>query len=137
MSFHSKQNRFPIQPTITFRNMDIAYKSASKLLGIHITENFKWNAHVRSSSLKLNKVSYLIKSLTEIMSSYMIRSINHSKFQSLLRYGIIFWRADNASIPIFKLQKRVIRIMCGLDTGTSCRQLYKDNKILTVTSLYI
>jgi hypothetical protein len=40
MSFHSKQNRFPIQPTITFRNMDSAYKSASKLLGIHITENF-------------------------------------------------------------------------------------------------
>jgi hypothetical protein len=46
--------------------MDIAYKSESKLLGIHIRDNVKWNAHVRSSSLKLNKVSYLIKSLTEI-----------------------------------------------------------------------
>jgi len=53
MSLHSKQNRFPIQPKITFRNMDIAYNSESKLLGIHITENTKWNAHVRSTSLKL------------------------------------------------------------------------------------
>jgi len=27
MSFHTKQNRFPIKPRITFRNMDIAHKS--------------------------------------------------------------------------------------------------------------
>jgi len=46
--------------------MDIAYKSELKLLGIHITDNLKWNAHVCSSSLKLNKVLYLIKSVTEI-----------------------------------------------------------------------
>ena len=27
--------------------------------------------------------------------------------------------------------------MCGAGTGTSCRQLFKDYKILTVTSLYV
>lgn len=62
----------------------------------------------------------------------MKRSIYYSKFQALLRYGIIFWGADNESISIFKLQKRVIRIMGGVGTGTSCRQLFKDYKILTV-----
>jgi len=31
----------------------------------------------------------------------MMRSIYHSHFQSLLRYGIIFCGADNESIPIF------------------------------------
>ena len=67
----------------------------------------------------------------------MIRSIHHSKLQSLLTYGIIFWGGDNESIPIFKPQKSVIQIMCGVDTATSCRQLFKDYKILTVTSLYI
>jgi hypothetical protein len=41
MSFHTKQNRFPIRPKITFRNMDIAYKSESNFLGILITES--WN----------------------------------------------------------------------------------------------
>jgi len=67
----------------------------------------------------------------------MIRSMYHSKFQSLLRYGIIFGGADNESTPIFKLQKSIIQIMCGVDTGTSSRELFKDYKILTVTSLYI
>jgi hypothetical protein len=41
ISFYTNQNRFPIRPRITFRNMDIAYKSESKFLGIHNTENFK------------------------------------------------------------------------------------------------
>jgi len=59
--------------------------------------------------------------------SCKIRSIYHSKIQSLLKCGIIFFRgggADKASI--FKLQKSIVQIMCGLDTGTSSRQLFKD-----------
>ena len=90
----------------------------------------------------------------------MIRSFYHSKFELLVRYGIIFWGADNEIIPVFqlqkrviwsvcvagrgtscrqlfKLQKRVICSVCGAGTGTPCRQLFKDCKILTVTSLYV
>jgi hypothetical protein len=92
MSFHTKLNRFSLRPNITFRNMDVAYKSESKFLGIHVTESLKWKARVCSLSLKLSKVSYLIKSPKDIMSSCMIRSIFHSKFLSLLRYGTIFFR---------------------------------------------
>jgi hypothetical protein len=39
-SFHTEQNRFPVTPKVAFRNMDIAYKSERKFLGIHITKNF-------------------------------------------------------------------------------------------------
>ena len=67
----------------------------------------------------------------------MIRCFYHSKFELLVRYGIILWGGDNESIPIFKLQKRVIQSMCGAGTGTSCRQLFKDCKILRFTSLYV
>jgi len=116
--------------------MDIAYKSESKFFGIHITKNLKWMAHVLSLSLQVSKVLYLIKSLKKIMSSCMIRSIYHSKFQSLLRYGTIFWWWDNENIVILKLNKGVIR-MFGVGTGTSCRQLLKDYKTLTVTFWYV
>jgi len=72
-----------------------------------------------------------------IMGLDMIRSFSHSKSELLVIYGIIFREADNESVPIFKLQKRVIRSVCGVGTGTSCRQLLKDCKILTVTSVYV
>jgi len=81
-------------------------------------------------------VCYIIKSLQGIIGLGMI-SFYHSKFESLVRYGIIFLGADNEILPIFKLQKRVIQSMCGAGTRTFCRQLFKDCKILTVTSLYV
>jgi hypothetical protein len=70
------------------------------------------------------------------MGSGLIRSLYQSKFESLVRYGIIFGGVENESISIFKLQKRMIRLMCGVGKSTSCRQ-FKDCKILTVTLLHV
>ena len=67
----------------------------------------------------------------------MIKSSHHSKFESLARYGIILWGAERESIVIFKLQKRVIRTVCGVGRDTLCRQIFKDCKLLTITTVYI
>jgi len=89
-----------MRPKITYRNTDIAYKSDTKFLGIHITENLKWITHIRTLRLQLSKVRYVIKSVQGIMG--MI-SFYHSKFESLVRYGVIFCWADNESVPIFTI----------------------------------
>ena len=136
MSYHTKQSRFQMRSKITYRYTDIAYNSDTKFLGIHITENLKWTTHISILRLELSKVCYITKSVQAIMGLGMI-SFYHSKFESLVRYGIIFCWAENESIPTFKLQKRVIRSMCGAGTSTSCSQLFKDCKILTITSLYV
>jgi hypothetical protein len=108
MSFRSKQMGLPSRLKVTFKNLDIAYKSELRFLGFCITENLKWDAHIRALSPKLCKVIYIIRSLKEIISHYMIKSIYYSNFQASLRYGIIFWGGSSESKPIFKLQKRVI-----------------------------
>ena len=71
---------------------------------------------------------------------YMFRmlrpSILRSSYVQAGRYSIyahVVCRSGSSS----KLQKRVIQSMCGAGTGTSCRQLFKDYKILMVTSLYV
>jgi hypothetical protein len=137
VSNHTKQSRFLMRPKITYGNTDIAYKPDAKFFGIRFIENLKWTTHIRILRLQLSKVCYIIKSVQGIIGLGMIRSFYHSKFESLVRYGIIFWGADNEILPIFKLQKRVIQSMCGAGTHTFCRQLFKDCKILTVTSLYV
>jgi hypothetical protein len=77
--------------------MDITYKSELQFLGIYITENLKWSIQIKSLSPKLSKVCYVIKSLKEVMSPCMIRSIYYAHFHALLRYGIIFCGGDNES----------------------------------------
>jgi len=49
----------------------------------------------------------------------------------------MFWGNSSQSSVIFKMQKRVIRIIIGYGYGESCRELFKELKILTLSSQYI
>jgi hypothetical protein len=46
MHFHTKQNRLPVRPQVTFKDMDIVYKAELSFLAIYITGNLKWNTQV-------------------------------------------------------------------------------------------
>jgi hypothetical protein len=49
----------------------------------------------------------------------------------------MFWGNSSHSSVIFKMQKRVIRIIMGCGYRESCRELFKELKILTHSSQYI
>ena len=61
------------------------------------------------------------------------------EFQSLMRLELLFWgRAYfEQTNRIFKIQKRAIRIIVGINTKSSCRKVFKELNILTLPSLYI
>jgi hypothetical protein len=81
----------------------------------------------------------MIQSLKESLSLYLIQNIYFAKFHSLLRFGILCWRVSGCELTsrIFRIQKRVIRLMTGVNPVTSCRQIFKELRILTIDSLYI
>jgi hypothetical protein len=54
-----------------------------------------------------------------------------------MSYGIIFWGNSHHSANIFKIQKRIIRIIANKGKCDSCRQLFKTLQTLTVPSQYI
>jgi hypothetical protein len=64
-----------MEPQIKFRKIDIAHKSETKCLGMHVGKHMDWNAHIKSLSSKLNKACYMIKSLKHATSPLVIRSI--------------------------------------------------------------
>ena len=139
MSFYNKHEVHTVKPKVTINKMELNYITETKFLGIHITESLKWNSHVKVLASKLCKVSFMIKSLRETLSTNMIRNLYFTKFQSLLRFGILLWGGvgGESNKKIFLLQKRVIRVMAGVNSRTSCRQLFKESNILTLSSLYI
>jgi hypothetical protein len=52
-------------------------------------------------------------------------------------YGIIFWGNSSFSMQIFRIQKKVIRVMSGLRPRDSCKEAFKDWGILPLQSQYI
>jgi hypothetical protein len=67
-------------------------------------KRLKWNSHVQSLASKLSEVSFVIKSLKEILSTNMIRNIYFTKFQSF--YGLVYYAGGHWG----ELNVRIIRI---------------------------
>jgi hypothetical protein len=84
MSFYNKHKEHMVKPKVTINKMNLNYTTETKFLGIHIIESLKWNSHVKVLASKLSKVSFMIKSLRETLSTYMIQNLYFTKFQSLL-----------------------------------------------------
>ena len=91
MLFHLNKTCNLIMPTIVFKNVEIRYTFEFKFLGINISNFLIWNTHIQFLCSQLNKVSYLISSLSGDLSLFMLRNIYFTKFQFLIRYGIILW----------------------------------------------
>jgi hypothetical protein len=58
-------------------------------------------------------------------------------FHSVINYGLICWGNSTNVQRVFRVQKRVIRIMSGVGMGTSCRGLFRKHNILPVACQYI
>jgi len=54
-----------------------------------------------------------------------------------MSYGVIFWGNSHLSNNIFKIQKRIIRIIINKGKHDSCQNLCKQLQILTLPSQYI
>jgi len=55
----------------------------------------------------------------------------------VLQYGIIFWGNSTHAHQVFKLQKRVIRVMSGVGPRSSCRSLFRKLNILPIACQYV
>jgi len=94
-------------------------------------------AHICYLCDSLSKNVFIIKSVKNIFSSHVLWNIYFAYFHSRLRYGIILWGGAKESVKVLQIQKKVIRLITGLKRLESCRQKFKYNRILTVTSMYI
>ena len=71
-----------------------------------------------------------------IMSSEALRMIYIAYVQSVISYNIIFWGNAVYTNSIFKIQKRIIRVIMN-SSSNSCCELFKKLNMLPVQTQYI
>jgi len=96
-----------------------------------------WKNHIDKLLPKLSSACFVIRSVLSHCNTTTIKMIYFAYFHSILEYGIAFWGNYNESVKVFKLQKRVIRLMTGNNVRTSCRPLFPRLGIMTLSSQYI
>jgi len=71
------------------------------------------NTHIKKFSPKLSSACFAMRAVKPFMSPQMLKAIYYSYFHSIISYGVIFWGHTAPSTRVFRLQKRIIRIMTG------------------------
>jgi exonuclease III len=136
MHFVTKPN-LAVDFQISYKTDIISTTNSTNFLGLTLDSSLTWKLHIEHLSSKVNSACYLIRSLRSIISRKNLKIIYFSYVHSIMTYGIIFWGSSSLSEVIFKLQKRVIRIMMHVDNRQSCRELFKKLNILPLQSQYI
>jgi len=115
-------------------NKQISIISNSKFLGIHINDTINWKNHIDYNLPKLSTACHAMRIIKPYMSLKTLKIVYHSTFNSFISYGLPFWGTSPHSKKIFRMQKRIVRIMMGCRRLASCRNLFKNLKILPLVS---
>lgn len=111
-------------------------------------ENLNWNWHSEELLKKLSSACFALKTIKKLTNLKTAKLSYYANFESHLRYGIEIWGGTSASnlTRLFKLQKRAIRIIIGLEkkrqsdnsySKPHCKPHFIKHSILTLYSLYI
>ena len=132
-NFISKNNN-QLKMDIVYDNKSISVVTYTRFLGLTVNCSLTWTNHIDLLTKKLISTCYLIRNIKPYLSISALKMIYHFLFHSIMSYGIMFWGNSPHSPVIFKMQKRVIRILMGIGYKESCRGLFKELKILTLSS---
>jgi hypothetical protein len=102
-----------------------------------LDNTFSWKTRIDTVVPKLSSVCFAIRTIKPVLSQESLKMIYYSYFHSVMTYGLIFWGNYCYSNIIFRLQKRIIRIMVGIRARDSCREYCRELKIVPLQSQYI
>ncbi|KAI5641205.1 endonuclease-reverse transcriptase domain-containing protein [Phthorimaea operculella] len=121
----------------SFQNIPLNCVDTSNLLGLEIDTYINWKPHIQKIASKLSRFTYALSELKKTTNQTTATSAYYAYANSWLSYGIILWGNSTDVKDLFKLQKRCIRIITNISQDESCRPHFRQQNILTLTSMYI
>jgi len=136
LQFNTKNSREYVLK-LNYQGNYVKSSPHTKFLGLIIDDSLSWKAHIDQTMCKLNTACFVIRSLQAIMSTETLRMVYFAYVHSIMSYRIIFWVNQPYSEKIFKIQKRVMRIITNSRMRDSYRELFQRLEILPLYSQYI
>lgn len=109
----------------------------TKFLGMYIDSTLTWDKHVEHLCKRLNSVCYSLRVLSKYVELKPLLSVYFANFESLIRYGVVFYGDSRDIEKVFIIQKRALRVVLQLQIQESCRGKFKAHNLLTLSGIYI
>jgi len=136
MHFTTKNNPSNIFDII-YKDKKLTTVDSIKFLGLTLDNSLSWKKHTEAIVPKLSASTFAMRIVQPFLSLGSLKLMYYSYFHSVLTYGIIFWGNTPHSNAVFRMQKRIVRIMVGVRNRDSCREYFKRLEILPLQSEYL
>ena len=121
-------------PTIILNNTQIEIVENFNFLGININKSLKWKPHVDNISNKILKYTAVIKRTKAFIPYHILVTLYKSLVLPILYYGILLWGTQ--SERLYRLQKRIIRIITNSYFIAHSEPIYKSLNLLKLPDMY-
>ncbi|MCU7800226.1 MAG: hypothetical protein KZQ70_08805 [gamma proteobacterium symbiont of Lucinoma myriamae] len=135
MLIASRQKRSSMKDntlSLKYNDIDLQITSSDKILGVHIDENLKWNAHFQFVAKKVSSYLWLLSQIRSYLSIEHRLLFYNSYIRTHFDYCSIIWgNSSNFNVSkITKLQRRACKIILG-NEYTSLEEARTRLKILS------
>lgn len=137
MLFKSKNKRVTFTDSIRIGVDRIELVKSIKLLGIYFQENMLWDDHVVHVKSKISKVIGMLRRHSYVLPVKAKLTIYNSLFSSYVSYCYLVWGTTSQQNlnTLFVLQKRIIRIIEGVDNYSFTDYLFHKYGIAQIHDL--
>ena len=110
----------------------------TKFLGVIIHQNLSWQAHIKAISSKIAKSTGIIIKSRQFFLSNTLCTLYNSLILPYLQYCSIIWASTYSSHlqPLFRLQKKALRIITHSPPRAHTYSLFNKFKILNIFNIY-
>lgn len=110
---------------------------SAKFLGLWVDSRLSSTTQVEEISKKLSTSLFALRKMMTIGTHESAKAVYHGYFHSVMAYGVLVWGLSHQWRRVFTLQKKALRIIFEINSGESCRSVFKREKILTFPCVYI
>ena len=103
-------------------------------LGLVINETLSWNNHVDKVSNKISKYVGILCRLRHYLPPNIMRMIYCSMVQTHLNFSLLAWGFQTNRI--YKLQKKIVRILCDAKYNAHTEPLFKSLSLLKIEDMF-
>ena len=128
---------YQTRTNINYEGNTIPNLTSTKFLGLIVDETLSWNEHIDSAAKKLCSASYIVRNLKHSVSPTTMKTLYYAYIHPIISHGIIFWGRASKVTKLFTLQKRIVKIITDKKPRDSCRDAFRNMKILTLFSQYL
>jgi hypothetical protein len=136
MEFVTKSSSL-IDLHVVYKNKEIANTCNTKFLGLTLDNTFSWKNNLDTILFKLSSACFAVRAVKPFLSQKSLKMAYFYYFHSIMTYRLVFWGNSYYSNTVFKLQKKIIRIMVGIGARAMQSTFQKTKNITIIVSIYI